>query len=145
MGMSSRVRTSRPALAGAVYFGVVFAVAFCLGTLRVLVVEPAVGALSAVLMEAPILLGLSWIVAHRLVSRWIAPGDVQAAALMGLTAFILLMGAELALSTLVFGESPAGFASGWTTPPGAAGLASQIGFALIPVVNLLARRDASPS
>ncbi len=140
--MSSKASTSRPALAGAVYFGVVFGVAFGLGTLRVLVVEPAVGALAAVLMEAPILLGFSWIIAHRLVSRWIAPGNVQAAALMGLVAFVLLMSAELALSTLVFGESPAGFAAGWTTLPGAVGLASQIAFAGVPIVILLGRSRA---
>lgn len=136
MGMRSRAPRSRPALAGAAYFGVVFVIAFGLGVVRVLVVEPMAGALIAVLIEVPILLCVSWIVAGRLVFTWIVPGDVWAAVQMGLIAFTVLMGVELVLSVVLFDVSLSTTAASWATAPGAVGLGGQIAFALVPVLRL---------
>jgi hypothetical protein len=46
--------------AGVAYTAGVFVVAFALGTIRVMFVAPRVGNLLAVLLEAPIVLAVSW-------------------------------------------------------------------------------------
>jgi len=53
--------------AGALYFGLVFGVGFVLGTIRTLWVVPHLGARTAELMEAPIMLAVSIVAA-----RWMA-------------------------------------------------------------------------
>jgi len=45
--------------AAGVYFGVVFAAAFGLGVLRVLLLAPVIGPLAAVAVEVPLVLALS--------------------------------------------------------------------------------------
>jgi hypothetical protein len=55
--------------AGVLYFALVFAVGFVLGTIRTLWVVPRLGVRTAELMEAPIMLGVSilaarWVVRH---------------------------------------------------------------------------------
>ena len=52
--------------AGAVYFALVFAAGFVLGAIRTLWVVPRLGARTAELMEAPIMFGVSILVA-----RWV--------------------------------------------------------------------------
>ena len=69
--------------AGVAYFAVVFAAGFGLGVIRMLVVIPRVGETVAVLIEAPVMLGISWPVARRL-TRWFAvPDAAEARVLMG--------------------------------------------------------------
>ncbi len=51
----------RAVLAGVLYFGLVFALGFILGTLRVLVLEPRLGSTGAVLLELPVMLAASWL------------------------------------------------------------------------------------
>jgi hypothetical protein len=115
------------------YFATVFAAAFALGTLRTLVFAPWLGALPAVLMELPLVLGFSWLAADRVLRRWpVAAGGPRALLAMGLLAFALLMLAEAALATLAFRQTLADWAASLITPEGAAGLAGQIAFALIP-------------
>lgn len=118
--------------AAAVYFGVVFAAAFALGVLRVLVLAPALGPLAAVAVEVPVVLALSWEVAGRVLRRWplALPGRVA----MGGLAFALLMGAEAGLA-LAPGQTLAGFVAAMATPAGAVGLAGQIGFAILPALR----------
>ena len=117
--------TGRVIRAGAAYFGLVFAAGFILGTLRVLVVLPLTGELAAVLMELPVMLGLSWLAAGWVLARMPLWRGGRAA--MGAWAFALLMLAEAALSVLVFGRSLAEHAALWVGAPGALGLAGQIG------------------
>lgn len=126
-------RLVTPALS---YVAPVFAVAFLLGALRVTLVAPQTGALLAVALEVPLLLALSWLVAGRVLGRWpLALADRLA---MGALAFALLMLAKFALA-LAFGQRPARFLSNLATPPGALGLAGQIGFGLIPALRRHAR------
>lgn len=114
------------------YFAAVFAVAFVLGALRVTLLAPQTGPLLAVALEVPLVLALSWLVAGRVLRRWpLALSDRLA---MGGLAFVLLMLAELSLA-LTFGQTPAGFLSDFATPPGALGLAGQIGFGVIPALR----------
>lgn len=117
----------KPALA---YVLPVFAAAFALGALRVTLVAPSIGPLAAVALELPLVLALSWVVAGHVLHRW-----PQASRLgLGLTSFLILMLLELA-TALAFGQTPGQFLSAMTTPPGALGLAGQIGFGLIPLVR----------
>lgn len=123
------------AKAGFFYFAVVFAAGFVLGTLRVLVVAPVFGEIGAVLIELPIILAISWFACSLIVQRLSVPPRVSDRALMGAGAFVLLMMAELALSVVIFGRSPAEFANSLATLPGALGLAGQIAFATFPLLQ----------
>lgn len=121
--------------AGAAYFAGVFFVAFALGAVRALFLVPRFGEVAAVSFEAPIVLTVSWYV-----SRWTAGkfgvADVTAPrAAMGAFAFVLLMAAELALSTLVFRTPLESYVAAFGSAPGAIGLAAQIAFAFVPLMQ----------
>lgn len=121
--------------AGAAYFAIVFAAGFVLGTVRTLLLAPAVGPVAAVAMELPVMLGLAWIACGRLVRRFAIPSGWPARLVMGGVAFALLMAAEAALAILAFGQSPAAYLAGLTTQAGLLGLAGQVAFALIPLAR----------
>lgn len=112
------------------YFAVVFAAAFAMGVVRVLILAPAIGAFAAVMVEVPLILALSWIVAGRTIERWpmTLPGRIG----MGAIAFACLILTEFALATVAFGISPADYAADLATPAGILRFIGQIGFALIP-------------
>jgi hypothetical protein len=116
------------------YLGVVFAVAFCLGALRMLVVVPRIGEIPAVLIEVPLLLALSWVVAGAVLRRWPLPGAGARAAMGGL-AFAGLMALELALGRIAFGQPLAASLAALATPAGLIGLAGQLGFGLVPLLR----------
>ncbi len=111
----------------------VFAVAFVLGALRVTVLAPKVGPLAAVAIEVPLVLALSWVVAAHVLHRWPQPSPLRHLGL-GALAFGILMLLELA-AALAFGQSVTQFLAAMATPPGALGLAGQIGFGLIPLIR----------
>jgi hypothetical protein len=117
------------------YFGIVFALAFLLGVLRTVVLAPWLGPLPAVLVELPVVLAVAWLAAGRALRRWpVAAGGAPALLAMGALAFALLMLAEAALAPAL-GGSLAGWLAGFGTAEGAAGLAGQIAFALIPLLR----------
>jgi hypothetical protein len=119
--------------AGLLYFAAVFAVAFLMGVLRVTVIAPRVGELGAVALEVPLILGLSWFVAGRLLQRW--PLDLPGRIAMGGFAFVVLMLAEFALATFLFGQTTADYLAAFAKPAGGLGLAGQIAFAVIPALR----------
>ena len=121
--------------AGLIYFAIVFAAAFALGTLRVLYVIPHIGETGAVLIELPLLLVLSWWVCGAVLRRYAVPQHTGHRALMGWVSFTLLMVAELTLARFAFGRQPAEFLDGFATPSGAIGLVGQIAFALFPLMR----------
>ena len=128
--------TSTPVLRpAAVYFGIVFAAGFALGTLRTLVLAPRFGALWAVLLELPVMLVISWWACGRVVTRFEVPPRFGSRAAMGAIAFAFLMLAELALSVSLFGRSTSEYAADLMTPHGLVGLGGQVAFALIPLVR----------
>lgn len=128
--------TGRAALAGAVYFALVYVVAFILGVVRTLVLVPAVGPMPALLIELPILLIVCWIACRWTVGRFALPATAGPRLVMGGTAFVLLMATELILSVVLFGRAPGQHFAGYATWLGAAGLLPQIAFALFPLVQL---------
>ncbi len=129
----------RALVAGAYYFQIVFAIGFGLGTLRALVVAPRVGEASAVLLELPIILAASWYVAGVLVARFRIGKDQRL--VMGFFAFALLMLAEAVLSVVLFGRTISDHLAHYRTFAGAAGLAGQVLFALVPAMRPDHRRS----
>jgi hypothetical protein len=123
---------TRSIAAGLAYFGIIFALGFVLGTLRVLVIIPRIGEVAAVSLEVPVVVAVSWVVARWCVARFaVGPGAAERG-IMGAVAFAVLMLAELALATLLFGQSVAQHVAAYARLAGAIGLAGQIVFALIP-------------
>jgi hypothetical protein len=118
------------------YFAGVFAVGFLLGTVRTLWLAPAVGEVAAVGIELPVMIGASWWWCRRLlVRRDLGTG---ARAVMGGSAFTLLMLAELALS-LAFGRTAGEHLAAMLAPAGLLGLAGQLVFAGLPLIIKSAR------
>jgi hypothetical protein len=117
---------------GAAYFAIVFLAGFALGALRTAVVAPWLGEAFAVLLEAPVILAVSWFVAIWSVERFEVPAVPLARLAMGGVAFVLLMLAELGFAVTVFHRSGAEYLAGYQSAAGAIGLGAQVAFALVP-------------
>lgn len=126
----------RAAAAGAVYFLIVFLVGFVLGALRVFLVAPRLGDIRAVLLELPLMLAASWVVCRFLIRRMAVAADVAPRLLMGLTGFILLMLADMVLGRIAFGRSLDMQFVILAQPAGLIGLAGQMAFGAIPLLQL---------
>ena len=125
----------RAAAGGVAYFAIVFSCAFALGTVRVLLVTPRLGPLIAVLVEAPLVLAISWLACGWCVRR-LGIGRVALERLaMGLVAFVVLMTAELGLAVTLFGQTAGAWAHAFQTAPGVIGLLAQMAFALVPLAQ----------
>jgi membrane-anchored protein YejM (alkaline phosphatase superfamily) len=131
----------RAALAGLAYFAIVFAFGFGLGSVRVLLVAPALGEFKAVLIELPVMLMACWLIAGWLTRRLRVPNSQAAALLMSGVAFTCLMLAELSFGALAFDRTISDQLQHWLTPAGALGLIGQIVFALFAWIQV--RRPAS--
>lgn len=120
--------------AAAAYVAVVFAVGFVLGALRVTLIAPRVGALTAVAIELPLILAASWFVCGWVLRRWAVPWAISPRAAMGVAALALLMVTEFALA-MGLGQGAGDYVGALATPAGATGLAGQIAFAAMPLVR----------
>jgi hypothetical protein len=127
--------------AGAVYAVIVFLIGFILGTIRILLLAPRLGDTTAVIVEAPIILTTSWFICRWCVNRLDVRRTVTARSWMGLVAFLVLMLAEAGLGA-VFGRSLADQRAAYKSPPGAIGLAAQVIFAMLPVIQVWRFRQA---
>lgn len=118
---------------GAVYAALTFLAGAVLGTLRVVLIAPRIGETLAVLLELPVMVGLSWAMAGTILRRsGLRRGRPRL--VMGAAGFAVLMTAEFALS-LAMGQPWHGFLAGFARPAGALGLAGQLVFAAIPVLR----------
>lgn len=124
------------AIAGLVYFAVIFAAGFVLGTIRVLLLAPAFGEWAAVLLELPVMLALSWFVCGWVIRRHALGSALRERITMAVVAFALLMGAEFGLAVALFGQAMAAYAADLATPVGLLGLAGQLCFALFPLLRM---------
>ena len=124
--------------AAAVYFAIVFSLAFALGIVRTVLVAPRTGDVTAVLIETPIVLLASWFTARWCTGRFSVPAHASYRLAMGLVAFTLLMAVETALGVMLFARPLAQQLAAFATPAGAIGLLAQIPFGLMPL--LAARR-----
>lgn len=126
-------------LAGLQYWAVIFAMGFVLGVLRQTLLVPAIGPLWATAAELPFMLGASWFWCSHLVRRGGWPAAAVQRRVMGLSAFLALMCAELTLDLLIGQRDPLAFVRNWLTAAGALGLAGQVLYGLFP---LWVARDA---
>ena len=125
--------------AGVAYFALVFAVGFALGTVRVLILVPRLGALYSGLIELPIILTAAWFICRWLVNRFKLDDRWSVRFTMGATAFMLLMVAELSMSLILFDRSVFEHFSFYRSAHALLGLAGQVVFALFPMLVERAR------
>ncbi len=121
--------------AGALYFILVFAAGWIIGPIRVLLIAPRIGALGAVLIEAPIMAAAAAAAARWVVRRLGVPAAFRARASMSAVALLLLLAGEFAFAAPLRGQSLGQYASGFSTPAGYVSLAL---FALFGAMPLLA-------
>jgi hypothetical protein len=136
----NRTALSASLISGAIYFSIVFAAGFVLGTLRVLVVIPRLGETPAVLIELPIMLAVSWVVCGWVLKTCPVPTHFPPRLLMGGFAFALLMAAELALSVFAFGRTASEHFATYQAVNAQLGLAMQIIFAAFPAIRVQSSR-----
>lgn len=125
---------------GVAYGLAVFAVGFVLGTLRVLLIAPAVGEATAVALEVPVMLFASAAIAPRLVAWAGLPESLGARAAMGVVGFVVLMALEWALSLGLLGRTVEETLATYATAAGILGLAGQVGFGVVPLLQGAERR-----
>lgn len=129
----------RALAAAAVYFAIVFSLAFMLGVVRTLFVAPGTGDLVAVLIETPVVLLACWFAARWVTRRFSVPAHATDRLAMGLVAFSLLMTVEAALGLALFARPLAQQFAAFATPAGAIGLLAQVAFGLMPLLAIRRR------
>ncbi|MCB9666112.1 MAG: hypothetical protein H6732_18535 [Alphaproteobacteria bacterium] len=125
------------------YVALVFAAGFVLGTVRTLVLVPRLGETAAVLLELPVMLTVSWAVCARAVRREGVSPAHRVRLAMGSLALVLLLLAEVALGLTLFGRTGAEVLAGFGTVPGGIGLAGQVAFGLVPLLQGLRETGGS--
>jgi hypothetical protein len=126
----------RAAQAGILYFAIVFALGFALGTARTLLVAPVAGETGAVLLELPLMIAASWLLCGWTLRRLSVPTRAADRIVMGAVAFALLMAAETLVGTQLIGRTAAEQLASYERPGAAIGLVAQIAFALFPLLRL---------
>ncbi|MBP8671999.1 MAG: hypothetical protein IT554_00825 [Sphingomonadaceae bacterium] len=119
--------------AATVYFLALFSLGFVLGTIRVVVVAPRVGALGATLLEMPSMLAAAFFLCRWAVrSRQVSPA-LRARWVMALWFLLLFALFETLLGFALFGRTLSGTWAGLGTAAGLIGLTGQIIAALLPL------------
>lgn len=126
---------TRAILAGLAYFSVVFAAGFALGAMRVLALAPRLGESTAVLVELPIILAVSWVTCRWLIARFMVPKMLTDRLVMGGLAFAVLLGAEIGVSVLGFGRTLSVHLQQYQQLSALIGLAGQVLFASFPIAQ----------
>jgi hypothetical protein len=98
LGAGKRKTVMQILKAGVLYFALVFAAGFALGTIRVLWIVPRWGARTAELMETPVMLGASLLAARWVVRRLGLPRAAAVRLGAGLLALGLLLLAEFGVA-----------------------------------------------
>lgn len=90
----------------AAYFAIVFAAGFVFGTVRVIWLVPMVGVRVAELTELPLMLAVIVFAARWVNRRLLADRDQRSRLIVGVTALVLLLLAELVLGVMFMGLTP---------------------------------------
>jgi|JI8StandDraft_1071087.scaffolds.fasta_scaffold132459_2 hypothetical protein len=117
------------------YFLIIFLVGFIFGTIRTLFVTPNIGALFAVLLEVPFLLGISWILSLKIIQKFPFPNTLFSLLQIGGVSFLFLILTEVYFSLCLFGLTWPDYISNLTTPAGIVGFLAQVVFGLIPAIR----------
>ena len=119
--------------ASTVYFLIIFALGFVLGTIRVLFVAPRLGELAATAAELPFMLTAAWFICCWAIDRWHVPSDAIVHWAMALWFLALLTVFEMSLGAILFDRSPDEQWAALSTPAGYLGLSAQIIPAALPL------------
>ncbi|MBX3576392.1 MAG: hypothetical protein KF723_04225 [Rhizobiaceae bacterium] len=129
----------RVSKAGFVYFLMVFAIGFMFGTVRVLFVEPRLGAVLSVALEVPLMLVIAWFAARFAVTRF-AVATTKDAISAGLIGVVLLVVAETLLG-IGLGQGLAAQIGAYGTTRGLLTSMGQVGFAAMPALAVARRQQ----
>ncbi len=88
------------------YAALVFGIGFVVGTARVLLVAPRLGERTAELIEAPLMVLASWLVARWVARRYIGIRSHAFSLAIGALALVFLLALEVAVGSIFFGEPP---------------------------------------
>jgi hypothetical protein len=121
--------------AGVVYAAAVFVAGFAIGLIRVLWVAPLSGDFAAFILEAPVMLAISWTLCGWTTERVGGPTRVRDRVAMGAVALVLLSGAETLVATIAAGGRLAPVMTTRGQPAMFLGLVTQVCFALCPVLR----------
>ncbi len=119
--------------AATVYFLALFATGFAFGTVRVLVVEPRLGALAATALEVPLMLMAAYFICLWTIRRWRVPSTALLRWIMVPWFLTLLFLFESLLGTILFARTLSEQWTLLTTTAGLIGLSAQFVSAFLPV------------
>ena len=103
--LDRRAAPATVGLAALEYVARVFGAGFVLGVGRELWVRPRVGVRAAELLELPLMLVVVFLAARAIDRRWLAAHDARTRCLVGVSALMLLLGAEVGLGMALRGLS----------------------------------------
>jgi len=126
--------------AGVVYFLLVFAVGWILGPIRELWAVPRFGRMTAMLVEAVIMLTAMTVAARWVIRRFSVPQNFGSTISVGLVALGILAPAELAGVVWVRGLSLHEYLGSFVTAPGLVSLLMFLLFAAMPTLVVRAGR-----
>lgn len=117
-----------------VYFGAVFGVGFILGVFRVLVLVPVTGERYAEIIELPLMIVVTILVAKWVISKMAEPRTAVRGLFVGLLGFTVIVVAELAVLMLIRQQTLSEYLSSSDPVSGVAYFASLVLFALMPAI-----------
>jgi hypothetical protein len=121
--------------AAMVYFALVFAAGFIMGTIRTLMIAPRFGEMAALAVELPVMLAISWWACGWVLKRMPIAWELPPRIAMGLLAFALLLAGEAAISVGLGGLTLAQHAAIYLSLPVQVGLVAQMLFAAFPALR----------
>lgn len=127
--------------AGAAYFALTFLVGALLGPIRELMLKPLLGAVGALLVEAPLMVLAMAVIAARLVVRFAVPRDWRSRLWMGLFALVLLLVVEVVLTFFLRHITPGVWLAHFWSTEGVISLSLFALFAICPLALLALRKD----
>ena len=129
----------RTTKAGVLYFATVFGAGFALGTIRVLLVVPRVGERAAELMEAPVMVAVSFLAARWIVRPFALPPAPSQRLAVGLIALVLMLAFEFGFVLQLRGLTIAEY---FATRDPVSGTVYYLSLALFALFPLLLRRSS---
>jgi hypothetical protein len=124
----------RAMIAATVYFLMLFALGFVLGTIRVLIVAPRFGGLAGTLAEVPVMLTAAYFACRWVIARWHVP-RIRAIRWAMTSYFLVLLALfETLLGSMLFGRTLSEQGAALTTPEGLLGFSGQVVAAMFPVL-----------
>lgn len=120
--------------AAAAYAGAVFAAGFLLGVIRTLWIAPRLGARRAELLEAPLMMAISFLAARSIIPAFDVGTAWPGRLLVGALALILMLAIELVLVRPLRGISLREYFTGRDRIAAAAYFLALLAFGLMPVL-----------